>query len=307
MCGSGAAQVPSALNPPNLTARAKIRPPGGRAMDFDEIFQRAGRLWQQLSVLVVLHVFFLVLALAAGVVSFHTAVTEVRGIEVDTVLFNLKKFQTDNLEAIKLDLPFVAAVLAVIYVVMFQRLSYTIGQLPLLRLSYSQTGLWRASKCFDELRQLIHRLEGFTASPSLEDLEVTLGIAIAQFRKEYSDHYEEIVNERLQMAGLWLQYYSGLCLLTLFSLGILMTLHRVPRGWVLPVGLLVAAMVTRCGWEAQIEHAVLGRLRFALNCAAISQQSPQTSNSTVEFGDEERNAADSEPLIVYECEELAIY
>jgi hypothetical protein len=38
----------------------------------------------------------------------------------------------------------------------------------------------------------------------------------------------------------------------------------------LPAGLLAAALMARCGWEAQIEGAVLGRLRFATDCGILS-------------------------------------
>jgi hypothetical protein len=259
-------------------------------MKIDETLESAGRVWQQLSVIIVLHALFLLLAIAAGVIPFHAAMNDLKGIQSFDSIPHLKAFRT-GLQSIGLDVALVASVFAVIYVVMFQRLSLAVGQFPLFKLTYSQPGLWRAGKCFDELRQLIHCFEGYTASPSLEDLEVTLRIAIAQFRKDYAEHYQELVGVRLITAELWLQYYSGLCLMTVCSIGILAALHSLSRGLILPIGLVIAASITRCGWEAQVEHAVLGRLRFALNCAVISQVSSAKETATI-FS----NSSDRTPL-----------
>jgi hypothetical protein len=174
-----------------------------------------------------------------------------------------------ELQQIGLDLPFVAGAGAVVYVILFQRLSAAIGRLPVIRLSYSQPALWRAGKCFDELSQLARWFEGYTASAALDDLEVTLGLAITQNAKEFKEHYEELVERRQVRAAVWSRYYSGFCLLAFVSLILLAWLRR--RGdLLLPGGLFVAAFIARCGWEAQIEAVALKRLRFAIDCAIVS-------------------------------------
>ena len=54
------------------------------------------------------------------------------------------------------------------------------------------------------------------------------------------------------------------------SAPIIILFHPTYGSLLLPLGLLVCMLITRCCWEAQIERVVLGRLRFALDCALIS-------------------------------------
>jgi hypothetical protein len=268
-------------------------------MKLDETLESVGRLWGQISVIVVLHAIFFALALVAGVIP----TSDLAHPESLVQLKKLEGYRTDYLEPIGLDLPLVAGLLLVIYVVMFQRLSHVIGQLPFVRLRFSQPGLWRAAKCFDELRQLIHSLEGHTASASLEDLEVTLGVVVARFQKDFPEHYDELVKGHLTTTGLWLQYYGGLWLMAICSLGLVAVPHSFPRFLILPGGLLFAAMIARCGWEAQVEHAVRGRLRFALNCTLIFNEA-QAWKWKEHLEAHGGRAIGSEPLITKNLEDI---
>jgi hypothetical protein len=219
--------------------------------------------------LIILHLVFLAWAILSHVVSVTSVANPLRDAETLGVWPSLKAMHT-SLQTIGLGLPVVAGITCVIYLVTFQRLSLILGRLPVFALIYSQPALWRAGKCFDELRKLIHYFEGYAASPELEDLEVTLGLAIAQYNKEFKEHYDDQVESRLTTATLWSVYHSGFALLVICSAPIIIVFHPTYRSLLLPLGLFVSMLITRCCWEAQIEHVVLGRLRFALDCALIS-------------------------------------
>src|SRR5262249_55431785 len=107
---------------------------------------------------------------------------------------------------------------------------------------------------------------------ALEDLEVTLGIVIGQYSKEFKEHFGDLVESRLATANIWSVYHAGFSLLLMCSLAIIVFSHPTFRSMLLPLGLVVSMVITRCCWEAQIEHVVLGRLRFALDCAVISKE-----------------------------------
>lgn len=236
-------------------------------MKLDETIESVGRVWQQITILITIHLVFLACAIFSHVISVTSVANAWRDAETLGVWPSLKAMHT-FLQTIGLGLPVVAGISCVIYLVTFQRLSLILGRLPVFALTYSQPALWRAGKCFDELRKLIHYFEGYTASPELEDLEVTLGLAIAQYNKEFKEHYDEQVESRLTKASLWSVYHSGFALLMICSAPIIF--FHPYRSLLLPLGLLVCMLITRCCWEAQIEHVVLGRLRFAIDCALIS-------------------------------------
>lgn len=252
-------------------------------MKVDETIESVGRVWEQVTILIVLHVVFFGLAVIAGLVSITSvdvALQDVRTLSPLQRLYGLE----DSFKRAGFDLPVVAGVACVVYLVTFQRLSMLVGRLPCIRLKYSQPDLWRSGKCFDELRQLVHHFEGYTASPALEDVEVTLGLAIAQNTEHYAEHYSELVGSPLAKAKTLSDYFSGFCLVTVCA--ILWLLLRpssdVRAGMiVLPFGLGIACLVSRVGWERQIEYAVLGRLSFAVNCAVIAGQVSQQGSETV--------------------------
>jgi hypothetical protein len=238
-------------------------------MKVDETIESVGRVWRQITILITLHLVFLAWAIFSHLISVTSVANALSDAETLGVWPSLKTMHT-SLKTIGLGLPAVAGISSVIYLVTFQRLSLILGRLPVFALTYSQPVLWRAGKCFDELRKLIHYFEGYTASPELEDLEVTLGLAIAQYNKEFKEHYDDQVESRLATATLWSVYHSGFALLVICSAPIIILFHPTYRSLLLPLGLLVCMLITRCCWEAQIEHVVLGRLRFALDCALIS-------------------------------------
>lgn len=120
------------------------------------------------------------------------------------------------------------------------------------------------------MKQLGQWFEGYTASAGLADLEVSLGLAITESAKDYEQHYEELVDSRVASAAVWARYYSGFCLLALVSIAFIFTTTPTTRDLLLPIGLLTSAFIARCGWEAQIEGAVYGRLRFAIDCGIVS-------------------------------------
>jgi hypothetical protein len=136
-------------------------------MKVDETIESVGRVWQQITTLIILHVVFLAWAILSHVISVPSVASAIHNAERLGVWPSLKAIQT-SLQTIGLGLPVVAGISCVIYLVTFQRLSLILGRLPLFKLSYSQPALWRAGKCFDELRKLIHYFEGYTASPALE-------------------------------------------------------------------------------------------------------------------------------------------
>jgi hypothetical protein len=224
----------------------------------------------------------LVLAIYAHLIPMRTIS---QGIGVLSSLPELANIRA-NLQRVGLDLPFVVGIGIAVYVVLFQRFSVAAVNIPMFRLSYSQPALWRAGKCFDELRLLVHFFEGYTASTELPDLEVTLGLATAQYAKDYKEHHRQLVDARLEAAAIWARYYSGFCLLAFAAIVFLVADHPTKGGWLLPIGLLVAALVARCGWEIQIEYAVIGRLHFANDCAIISGVNKKTrqKNSWVSSG-----------------------
>ena len=146
-------------------------------MTIDETFEGINRLWQEISVIVVLHAVAIGLAIYAHLLPTQIVEREIAAIISLPELANLRR----TLQSIGLDLPFVVGIGILVYVVLFQRFSVAAVNIPMFRLSYSEQALWRAGKCFDELRQLVHFFEGYTASPELADLEVTLGLAVAQY------------------------------------------------------------------------------------------------------------------------------
>jgi len=237
-------------------------------MKVDETIESVGRVWQQITILIILHLVFLGCAIIAGLTSASAVAGAMHGVEKLGVWPSLRASHT-SLQSVGLGLPVVAGIAAIIYLVTFQRLSMMLGRLPVFRLTYSQPALWKAGKCFDELRKLIHYFDDYTASQGLEDLEVTLGIAIAQYSKEFKEHYGHLVESRIAKADVWSVYHSGFGLLMICSVPILFLSHTTSRSLLLPVGLIVAMVITRCCWEAQMEHVVLGRLRFAIDCAVI--------------------------------------
>jgi hypothetical protein len=235
-------------------------------MKVDETIDSINRIWLETSVIVFVHAVALGLAIAAGMISTHTLAAETRSLAYTPELASFRS----NLQRIGLDLPFVAGTALVAYIVIFQRFSSIVVQLPLFRTKYSQPALWRAAKCFDELLQLAKWFQGFTASLELADLEVTLNLAVTQNSKEYKEHYQELVGDRFESAALWTRYYSGFCLLAVASLFFISIDHHGLGSLLLPAGLTFAAFVARCGWESQIERAVLGRLQFAIDCGVVS-------------------------------------
>jgi hypothetical protein len=235
-------------------------------MTVDETFKGVNRIWQEISVIVVTHAVAIALAIYGHLIPLQVIS---QGAKSLASLPELSAFR-DNLQHLGLDLPFVVGTVVVVYVVLFQRLSSAMLQIPGFKLFYSQTALWRAGKCFDELRQLARWSEGYAASTDLEDLEVMLGLAITQYAKDYKEHYNELVETRLSAAAIWMRYYSGLCLLALAGIVFIAAIHPTARAVFLPGGLLMAACIARCGWEVQIERAVAGRLRFAIDCAIVS-------------------------------------
>lgn len=237
-------------------------------MKVDETIESIGRVWQQVTILIILHLVFLVWVILAGVISMTTVSGAIHGAESPGLFSYLKGFHT-SLENVGLELPIVAGVIFVIYLITFQRLSALLSHVPPFKLAYSQTGLWKSSKCFDELRRLIHMFEQNMASPTLDNLEVALGLAIAQFSKEFEEHYADLVKSRIANASLWSVYNSGLTLLLLCSIPIAFASAHTYRLLFLPLGLLLSILITRCCWEVQIEHLVLGRLRFVLDATVL--------------------------------------
>jgi hypothetical protein len=235
-------------------------------MKIDETFEGVNRLWQEISVIVLIHAVAVALAMYAHLIPIRT-VSE--GIGAFTTLPELTTVRA-NLQRIGLDLPFVVITGIIVYIVLFQKFSEAAVGIAVFRLSHSEPALWRAGKCFDELRQLVQFFEGYTVSTELTDLEVTLGLAVTQYAKDYKEHHRQLVDARLAMAALWARYYAGFCFLAFASILFIAAHHPTARSLILPGGLFLAALFIRCGWETQIENAVLGRLRFAIDCATIS-------------------------------------
>jgi hypothetical protein len=250
-------------------------------MKVDETIDSFGKVWQQITVLIILHLVFLACAIVARVVPLANVRADVQNQKFQIALPKLESLHED-LKKIGLELPVFAGIISVIYLVTFQRLSLVIGKIPVVRLTYSQPALWKAGRRFDELRQLIHQFEGYTASRALEDLEVTLGLAIAQYNKQFEEHYQDLVESKLVAAKICSDYYSGFALLLICSIAILARGHHYcffGRGVLLPLGILLSMLISRCCWEALIEAVVVGRLQFALDCAIISgeQKSSETN------------------------------
>src|SRR5262249_14326513 len=157
------------------------------------------RIWQEISVIVVVHT----VAIGLGIYT-HLIPSRVitQGVKSLASLPELSTFR-ENLLHIGLDLPIVVGIAIVVYVVFFQRLGASVIRIPGFTLYYSQTALWRAGKCFDELRQLGQWFGAYTASTGLDDLEVSLGLAITESAKEYDQHYEELVDSRVASAAVW--------------------------------------------------------------------------------------------------------
>jgi hypothetical protein len=232
-------------------------------MKVAEAFEGVDRLWEELSIITVVHCVALALAIFAGLISLpRFAGPQWFGSELTSLQKTVKPFG--------FELSSVALIAASVYVILFQKFSAGLVRLPLFRLSYSQTGLWRAGKCFEELRQLVHWFEGYTASTALTDLEVTLQLAIAQNAKDFPEHYQELIADPLKQAEMWAKYYSGFLALALAFAVFAWRLHPTLKDFVGASGLVLSAIFARCGWEAQVEQAVKGRLRFAIDCGIIS-------------------------------------
>jgi len=215
--------------------------------------------------IVVMHAVAIGLAIYSGLLPWRGIL---EGVAAFTLIPELVSLQA-SLKRIGLDLVPVVIAATGLYVVLFQRLSAGILHIPKIRLSYSQPALWRAGKCFEELRQLVHWFKDYTASAALEDLEVTVSLAITQHIKEYEEHYTELVGAGTAAAGVCSKYYSGFLVLTISSLYFVLSAHP-RRGMIVPTGLLVAALISRCAWELQIERVVAGRLRFVIDCAIVA-------------------------------------
>jgi hypothetical protein len=236
-------------------------------MKIDETFESVNRIWQETSVIIVIHAVAFGLAVYAHLIPMRLVSEGMKSVGSLPELAALRA----SLKSVGLDLPLVVGAALIVYVVLFQRLGALAVRIPMLQLRYSQPALWRAGKCFDELRQLAYWFEGYTASSDLADMEVTLSLAVTQFAKEFKEHHRELVDEKLAGAGVWARYYSGFCLLAFASAAFIAAgANPTKRSLLLPVGLLTAALAARCGWEFQIEEAVVGRLRFALDCAIVS-------------------------------------
>jgi len=195
----------------------------------------------------------------------------------------LAEFRT-KLQSIGLDLPYVTGAALVVYIVVFQRLSAGIGQLPLVRLSYQQTGIWRAGKCFDELTELARIFEQHLPSSALSDLDVTLELAITEASKDYQDRYRQLVETRHAAAAAWSRYYSAFWLLAVVTIVAAAAAGSGKRAWIAPAGLIAAALVARCGWESQIERSVGARFQYALECARVMASSQQRSERDETIG-----------------------
>src|SRR4051812_39724355 len=183
-------------------------------MKVDETIESVGRVWRQITILITLHLLCLAWAILSHVISVTSVAKALSDAGTLGAWHSLKAMHT-ALQTVGLGLPLVAGISCIIYLVTFQRLSLILGRLPVFALTYSQPALWRAGKCFDELRKLVYYFEGYTASPELEDLEVTLGLAIAQYKKEFKEHYDEQVESRLATADLCSVYHSGFALLVI--------------------------------------------------------------------------------------------
>ena len=245
-------------------------------MKVDEAFEGVNRIWQEISVIVFVHAVALALAIYANLTSWRTIS---RGVGPVTLFPELAAFR-ETLRHVGLDLPFVVAVSVVVYVVLFQRLSAVIVQIPMFRLSYSEPALWRAGKCFDELRWSARWFESYAGSTALEDLQVQLGLSIVEYAKEFQEHHRLLVDARFAAAAVWQKYYSGFCILAVAATVFIGTVNPTKRGLIAPAGLFLAALAARCGWEAQIERAVLGRLGFVKDCAIVLELSRQAASAT---------------------------
>jgi hypothetical protein len=234
-------------------------------MNVNEVFDGVERLWQELSVIVVIHSVALAFAVVGGLLTWHGLITTLTSSRNFTELSALRT----ALDRFGLELPFVVGTAVVVYVILFQKLSASLTKWPICRLSYSQIALWRAGKCFDELRQLIRWFEGYTASTALTDLEVTLELAIAQTAKDYKEHFDDLIGNPQKGAAMWSRYYTGFLLLAVVLVFLSYRLSLGPKSVLAPGALIVAAMISKCGWEAQVEHIVTGRLQFVTDCGII--------------------------------------
>jgi|HubBroStandDraft_4_1064222.scaffolds.fasta_scaffold01166_2 hypothetical protein len=261
-------------------------------MKIDETFESVNRIWQETSVIVVIHAVAFGLAVYAHLIPMRLVSEGMKSVGSLPEMAALRA----SLKSVGLDLPLVVGAGLIVYVVLFQRLGALAVRVPMFQLRYSQPALWRAGKCFDELRQLAYWFEGYTASSDLADMEVTLSLAVTQFAKEFKEHHRELVDEKLAGAAMWARYYSGFCLLAFASaFFVMVSASPTKRSLLLPLGLLTAALAARCGWEFQIEQAVLGRLRFALDCAIVSGREREATKPKEEAA-VQRNWEDSQSL-----------
>jgi hypothetical protein len=245
-------------------------------MKVDEAFEGIERLWEELSVIVVLHSLAILLAL----ISHLLPLAIFRPLDASHALPELQALRI-SLARFGADLPSVAGIVMIFYVILFQKISAFITRVPPFRLQYSAVALWRAGKYFDELRTLLHWLKDYSASPTLGDLQVAMDIVVAKNAVQYKEHYDAIVGVPMRGAAMWARYYSGFLLLALSALAFM---WRSPGGWrisIAPLGLLLAAIFARCNWEAQIERLVKGRLEFAINSGTVQglrESDQQNSN-----------------------------
>jgi hypothetical protein len=95
-------------------------------MSFDETFKSINRIWQEISVIVVVHA----VAIGFGIYA-HLIPAQLitQGVKSLASLPELSAFR-ENLVHIGLDLPIVVGVAIVVHVVFFQRLSAAAGQSP---------------------------------------------------------------------------------------------------------------------------------------------------------------------------------
>jgi hypothetical protein len=140
----------------------------------------------------------------------------------------------------------------------------------MLKLEYDEPALWRAGKCFAELRQLAVWFSGYTASGKLADLAITLDLAITGLADTYREYHNRMVVQPQALAAAWARYYAGFCLLGLVTLLGGLLSGSSTRFWMPPVVLFASALFTRCGWEVQIERSVRSRLRYAINCGIVN-------------------------------------
>ena len=102
-------------------------------MKIDETFEGVNRLWQEISVIVLIHAVAVALAMYAHLIPIRT-VSE--GIGAFTTLPELTTVRA-NLQRIGLDLPFVVITGIIVYIVLFQKFSEAAVGIAVFRLSHS--------------------------------------------------------------------------------------------------------------------------------------------------------------------------